>query len=142
MEEMRMTEGFVENVIDQMMKFIGTTRKDALMPQEAVTLYVHFSVLQTFLHYSPKISAFIRSHYLEEFKYFVQVPVVMKKLPQSYPICMITVTLIESVTNKVLDSGTSIFPKSPSKKKGVTTMSDIDTLSLAGRRLSTVSNAW
>lgn len=29
-----------------------------------------------------------------------------------------------------------------SKKKGVTTMSDIDTLSLAGRRLSTVSNAW
>uniref|UniRef100_A0A8W8LIV0 Uncharacterized protein n=1 Tax=Magallana gigas TaxID=29159 RepID=A0A8W8LIV0_MAGGI len=65
----------------------------------------------------------------------------MKKLPQSYPICMITVTLIESVTNKVLDSGTSIFPKSPSKK-GVTTMSDIDTLSLAGRRLSSVSNAW
>lgn len=113
MEEMRMTEGFVENVIDQMMKFIGPTRKDALMPQEAVTLYVQFSVLQTFLHYSPKISAFIRSHYLEEFKYFVQVPVVMKKLPQSYPICMITVTLIESVTNKVLDSGTSIFPKSP-----------------------------
>ncbi|XP_065939079.1 uncharacterized protein C12orf56 isoform X6 [Magallana gigas] len=142
MEEMRMTEGFVENVIDQMMKFIGPTRKDALMPQEAVTLYVQFSVLQTFLHYSPKISAFIRSHYLEEFKYFVQVPVVMKKLPQSYPICMITVTLIESVTNKVLDSGTSIFPKSPSKKKGVTTMSDIDTLSLAGRRLSSVSNAW
>lgn len=113
MEEMRMTEGFVENVIDQMMKFIGPTRKDALMPQEAVTLYVQFSVLQTFLHYSPKISAFIRSHYLEEFKYFVQVPVVMKKLPQSYPICMITVTLIESVTNKVLDSGNSIFPKSP-----------------------------
>lgn len=113
MEEMRMTEGFVENVIDQMMKFIGPTRKDALMPQEAVTLYVQFSVLQTFLHYSPKISAFIRNHYLEEFKYFVQVPVVMKKLPQSYPICMITMTLIESVTSKVLDTGTSIFPKSP-----------------------------
>ncbi|XP_061178935.1 uncharacterized protein C12orf56-like isoform X2 [Saccostrea echinata] len=113
MEEMRMTEAFVENVIDQMMKFIGPSRKDALMPQEAVTLYVQFSVLQTFLHYSPKISAFIRSHYLEEFKYFVQVPVVMKKLPQSYPICMITMSLIESVTNKVLDQGTSIFPKSP-----------------------------
>ncbi|XP_062620240.1 uncharacterized protein C12orf56-like isoform X3 [Saccostrea cucullata] len=113
MEEMRMTEAFVENVIDQMMKFIGPSRKDALMPQEAVTLYVQFSVLQTFLHYSPKISGFIRSHYLEEFKYFVQVPVVMKKLPQSYPICMITMSLIESVTNKVLDQGTSIFPKSP-----------------------------
>ncbi|XP_056001469.1 uncharacterized protein C12orf56-like isoform X3 [Ostrea edulis] len=113
MEEMRMTEAFVENIIDQMMKFIGPTRKEALMPQEAVTLYVQFSVLQTFLHYSPKISAFIRNHYLEEFKYFVQVPVVMKKLPQSYPICLITVTLIESVTNKVLDQGTSVFPKSP-----------------------------
>ncbi|XP_078339699.1 uncharacterized protein C12orf56-like isoform X5 [Crassostrea virginica] len=113
MEEMRMTEPFVEIVINQMMKFIGPTRRDSLMPHEAVTLYVQFSVLQTFLHYSPKISAFIRNHYLEEFKYFVQVPVVMKKLSQSYPICMITMTLIESVTNKVLDPGTSTFPKSP-----------------------------
>nr|XP_022300189.1 uncharacterized protein C12orf56 homolog isoform X6 [Crassostrea virginica] len=138
MEEMRMTEPFVEIVINQMMKFIGPTRRDSLMPHEAVTLYVQFSVLQTFLHYSPKISAFIRNHYLEEFKYFVQVPVVMKKLSQSYPICMITMTLIESVTNKVLDPGTSTFPKSPSKKKGVTTVSDIDSLSLGGRRLSGV----
>ena len=67
-ETFQKQEPFVEIVINQMMKFIGPTRRDSLMPHEAVTLYVQFSVLQTFLHYSPKISAFIRNHYLEEFK--------------------------------------------------------------------------
>lgn len=111
LEEIRTTEQFVDRVIQQMMKLISPSRSKELSPEEALVLYHQFSVLETFLQYSPRIKVFIRSNYSEEFKYFVQVPAVMKKLPQSYPLCNMITTLIEKVIFRVRDS--SGFPKSP-----------------------------
>ncbi|KAK3101590.1 hypothetical protein FSP39_004688 [Pinctada imbricata] len=105
-EEMKTTEPFVEKVLTSLLKFIGPTQTEPLTPKEAVLLYTQFSVLQIFLQYSPRMAAFIRNNYLEEFKYFIQVPIVMKKIPKSYPIGAITVTLIDSVTSRVLDTVT------------------------------------
>ena len=58
----------MENVVTGMLKFIGHTQTEPLTPKEAVLLYTQFSVLQIFLQYSPRMSAFIRNNYLEEFK--------------------------------------------------------------------------
>lgn len=113
LEEIRTTEKFVDCVIQQMMKLLGPARRDPLNPTEGVLLYTQFSVLQTFLQYSPRIAAFIRNNYLEEFKYFVQIPAVTKKLPAVYPIIVITMPLIEAVMAKVLEKHTVAFPKSP-----------------------------
>ncbi|XP_069100959.1 uncharacterized protein C12orf56-like [Argopecten irradians] len=113
LEEIRTTEKFVDRVIQQMLKLLGPSRRDPLDPAEGVLLYTQFSVLQTFLQYSPRIAAFIRSNYMEEFKYFVQIPAVTKKLPAGYPISVIIMPLIEAVMSKVLEKPTVAFPKSP-----------------------------
>ncbi|XP_033746144.1 uncharacterized protein C12orf56-like isoform X5 [Pecten maximus] len=113
LEEIRTTEKFVDRVIQQMLKLLGPGRREPLNPSEGVLLYTQFSVLQTFLQYSPRIAAFIRSNYMEEFKYFVQIPAVTKKLPVAYPISVIIMPLIEAVMSKVLEKPTVAFPKSP-----------------------------
>ncbi|XP_063445263.1 uncharacterized protein C12orf56-like isoform X2 [Mytilus trossulus] len=114
LEEMRTVELFVEKTIDIMMKMIRPPRTDVLSPSEAVLLYSIFSVLQTLLEYSPKIANYIKSHYHEEFKYFVQAPSIMKKLPSNYPLCNLTLSLLDKVMNMVVEAQTtSSFPKSP-----------------------------
>lgn len=114
LEEMRTVELFVEKTIDIMMKMIRPPRTDVLSPSEAVLLYSIFSVLQTLLEYSPKIASYIKSHYHEEFKYFVQAPSIMKKLPSNYPLYNLTLSLLDKVMNMVVEAQTtSSFPKSP-----------------------------
>ncbi|OWF37764.1 uncharacterized protein C12orf56-like isoform X2 [Mizuhopecten yessoensis] len=113
LEEIRTTEKFVDRVIQQMLKLLGPGRREVLNPVEGVLLYTQFSVIQTFLQYSPRLAAFIRSNYMEEFKYFVQIPAVSKKLPGAYPISVIIMPLIEAVMSKVLEKPTVAFPKSP-----------------------------
>lgn len=114
LEEMRTVEVFVEKTINIMMKMIRPPRTEVLTPSEAVLLYSIFSVLLTLLEYSPKIANYIKSNYHEEFKYFVQVPSIMKKIPSTYPLCNITLKLIDKVTNLVVETTTTKpFPKSP-----------------------------
>ncbi|XP_052061906.1 uncharacterized protein C12orf56-like isoform X1 [Mytilus californianus] len=114
LEEMRTVELFVEKTIDIMMKMIRPPRTDVLSPSEAVLLYSIFSVLQTLLEYSPKIANYIKSHYHEEFKYFVQAPSIMKKLPSNYPLYNLTLSLLDKVMNMVVEAQTTLsFPKSP-----------------------------
>ena len=62
-------EKFVERVIAQMMELLSPARLDSLAPGEAVMLYQQFSIVSSFLDYSPRVTNFIRSNYEEEFKY-------------------------------------------------------------------------
>ncbi|XP_041379552.1 uncharacterized protein C12orf56-like [Gigantopelta aegis] len=104
LEEIRTTEKFVERVINQMMELLSPSKLDTLVPEEAVMLYQQFSIISSFLDYSPRITNFIRNNYEEEFKYFIQVPAVAKKLPSQYPLSSHTMHLMDQVINKVLSS--------------------------------------
>ncbi|KAL5014777.1 hypothetical protein ScPMuIL_009047 [Solemya velum] len=112
LEELKTTELFVKRVIHQMLQLINETGSTLVGPVESVTLYQQFSVLMTFLDFSPRITVFIRSNYTEEFKYFLQVPNVMSKLPPRVPLTPITLQLADRVIAKVLATG-SVYKKSP-----------------------------
>ncbi|XP_046339786.1 uncharacterized protein C12orf56-like isoform X1 [Haliotis rufescens] len=107
LEEIRTTEKFVERVIAQMMELISPAKFDTLAPEEGVALYQQFSLLLTFLEYSPRITKFIKQQYHEEFKYFIQVPKVARKLPPQYPVSSSTRNIMDQVIAKVLSHSRS-----------------------------------
>ncbi|XP_060581640.1 uncharacterized protein C12orf56-like [Ruditapes philippinarum] len=107
LEEIQHTEKFVARTIDMVLEMISPSSSEKLSPTEAVLLYQQFFILETFLQYSPKVKTFICSTYTEEFKYFVQPPVIMKKLPQMFPVYHILIAQIEEVVKKVIPSKTT-----------------------------------
>ncbi|KAL4225887.1 hypothetical protein ACF0H5_013875 [Mactra antiquata] len=102
LEEIKDTEKFVARLVKMILTMISPSSADKLSPNDAVLLYQKFFILETFLQYSPKIKTFICHTYTEEFKYFVQPPVIMRKLPQTFPLYHILLTQIEDVVKKVL----------------------------------------
>lgn len=102
LEEIKHTEKFVARLIDMVLAMISPSSAEKLSPNDAVILYQQFFILETFLQYSPKVKTFICSTYTEEFKYFVQPPAIMKKLPQTYPVYHILLSQIEEVVKKVI----------------------------------------
>lgn len=107
LEEIKDTEKFVVQLISMVLKMISPSSMDKLTPEEAVLLYQEFSILETFLKYSPRLRTFICTKYSEEFKYFVQERVIMMKLSPTYPVYNILLTLIGSVVRNILPSHTS-----------------------------------
>ena len=62
-------EGFIARLVNQTLRHIlPTARREQLTPQEAVLVFVQFSVIQTLIEYSPQITAFVRNNFYEEFK--------------------------------------------------------------------------
>ncbi|XP_013379999.1 uncharacterized protein C12orf56 isoform X2 [Lingula anatina] len=103
LEKMRTTEKFIERVTTSALHYIAPSKRVELTPQEAVLVFQQFYVLQTFIKYNEPIATYIRNNYTEEFKYFVQAPVIAEKLPKHYPITEWAVSLIEQVTSHVLE---------------------------------------
>lgn len=102
LEEIKHTEKFVTRVTDMVLKTVSPTSTERLSPNDAVLLYQQFFILDTFLQYSPKMKTVICSTYSEEFKYFIQPPAIMRKLPQTYPVYHILLSQIEEVVKKVI----------------------------------------
>lgn len=62
-------ESFVARLVNQTLRHIlPTARREKLTPDEAVLVFMQFSVIQTMVEYSPQIAAFIRNNFYEEFK--------------------------------------------------------------------------
>ncbi|WAR25201.1 CL056-like protein [Mya arenaria] len=100
LEELRDTEKFIARVVDMMLSMISKSSGDRLSPADAVLLYQMFFVLNNFLQYSRRIKTFISTTYAEEFKYFVKVPLVMRKLPQTYPVYQLLQTQVDDAYRK------------------------------------------
>ncbi|XP_071486660.1 uncharacterized protein C12orf56-like [Diadema antillarum] len=100
---------YVERVLAQAMKLLMPSRHEKLTPSDAVLLFQQFFVLQTLLEYSSSVSAHVRTNYNEEFRYYVQSPHIIKKLPSSYPITRQTLQVIDEVLSHVLQKPASIL---------------------------------
>lgn len=102
------TFNFVERLLAQAMKLLLPSRDETLTPVEAVLLFQQFSVLQTLLQNSCVISVHVRDNYTEEFRYYIQSPHIVNKLPSHFPITRHVLHLIEQVLCHVLQSSVSL----------------------------------
>ncbi|KAK2165460.1 hypothetical protein NP493_1364g00030 [Ridgeia piscesae] len=102
LEKMNTTERFVEKLISHAIRLISPSRFEELQPAEAVLIYKQFHVLRTLVDYSAHIVTFIRNNFYEEFKYYIQAPVIRQKLPKRYLIHGYVIKVMERVMAAVL----------------------------------------
>ncbi|XP_076448526.1 uncharacterized protein C12orf56-like [Babylonia areolata] len=102
MEESQNTTQFVERVMSQVLEVINLARFGAVSCRQAVRLFQQFSLLLALLEHSAAVLPFLRNHYHEEFKYFIQGPALARKLPTHFPITPATVRVVSQVSAKVL----------------------------------------
>ncbi|XP_036750827.2 uncharacterized protein C12orf56 homolog [Manis pentadactyla] len=91
---------FVATVVKQMVKGLSASFR-LLSPSQAVLLYQQFYILKSCLQYSKTLAEHIRNDYREEFRYFIHMPALEKKLPLCYPITQPTTQLFHEVLKLV-----------------------------------------
>ncbi|XP_004700863.1 uncharacterized protein C12orf56 homolog isoform X1 [Echinops telfairi] len=93
---------FVANIVKQVVKGLSASASFQLLsPCQAVLLYQQFYILKSCLKYSTSLAEYIRNDYREEFRYFIHVPTLDKRLPLCYPITQPITQLIHEVLNLV-----------------------------------------
>ncbi|XP_006859669.1 PREDICTED: uncharacterized protein C12orf56 homolog [Chrysochloris asiatica] len=91
---------FLANIVKKVVKGLSASLQ-LLSPCQAVLLYQQFSILKSCLQYSKTLAEYIRNDYREEFRYFIHIPALEKKLPLCYPITQPTTQLIHQVLSLV-----------------------------------------
>ncbi|XP_063111135.1 uncharacterized protein C12orf56 homolog isoform X5 [Cavia porcellus] len=91
---------FVANIVKQVVKGLSASFQ-LLSPCQAVLLYQQFYILKSCLQYSKTLAEYIRNDYSEEFRYFIHIPALKKRLPLHYPITQPTTQLFHEVLKLV-----------------------------------------
>ncbi|KAM9673334.1 uncharacterized protein C12orf56 homolog [Trichechus inunguis] len=91
---------FVANIVKQVVKGLSASFQ-LLSPCQAVLLYQQFYILKSCLQYSKTLAEYIRNDYREEFRYFIHMPALEKRLPLCYPITQPTTQLVHEVLHLV-----------------------------------------
>ncbi|XP_036314760.1 uncharacterized protein C12orf56 homolog [Pipistrellus kuhlii] len=91
---------FVASIVEQVVKGLSASFQ-LLSPSQAVLLYQQFYVLKSCLQYSKTLAEYIRDNYREEFRYFIHMPALEKRLPLCYPITQPTTQLFHEVLKLV-----------------------------------------
>ncbi|XP_031796776.1 uncharacterized protein C12orf56 homolog isoform X2 [Sarcophilus harrisii] len=94
------TISFVASLVKQVMKEL-LTALPLLSPCRAVLLYQQFYILKSCLQHSSILAEYIRNNHKEEFRYFVHMPTLEKRLPLCYPITQTTTQLIHEVLDLI-----------------------------------------
>ncbi|XP_043820827.1 uncharacterized protein C12orf56 homolog [Dromiciops gliroides] len=94
------TISFVASIVKQVMKELLTSLP-LLSPCQAVLLYQQFYILKSCLQHSSILAEYIRNNHKEEFRYFVHMPTLEKRLPLCYPITQTITQLIHEVLDLV-----------------------------------------
>ncbi|XP_006923763.2 uncharacterized protein C12orf56 homolog isoform X1 [Pteropus alecto] len=87
---------FVASIVKQVVKGLSASFQ-MLSPGQAVLLYQQFFILKSCLLYSKTLAEYIRNDYREEFRYFIHMPALEKRLPLCYPITQPTTQLFHEV---------------------------------------------
>ncbi|XP_011373374.1 uncharacterized protein C12orf56 homolog [Pteropus vampyrus] len=87
---------FVASIVKQVVKGLSASFQ-LLSPGQAVLLYQQFFILKSCLLYSKTLAEYIRNDYREEFRYFIHMPALEKRLPLCYPITQPTTQLFHEV---------------------------------------------
>uniref|UniRef100_A0A5F5PPZ8 Chromosome 6 C12orf56 homolog n=1 Tax=Equus caballus TaxID=9796 RepID=A0A5F5PPZ8_HORSE len=91
---------FVASVVKQVVKGLSASLP-LLSPGQAVLLYQQLCILRSCLQYSKTLAEYIRNDYREEFRYFIHMPALEKKLPLRYPIAQPTTQVFHEVLKLV-----------------------------------------
>uniref|UniRef100_A0A8C0NB66 Uncharacterized protein n=1 Tax=Canis lupus familiaris TaxID=9615 RepID=A0A8C0NB66_CANLF len=91
---------FVDSIVKQMVKGLSASFQ-LLSPSQAVLLYQQFYILKSCLQYSKTLAEYIRNEYREEFRYFIHMPALEKRLPLWYPLTQPTIQLFHEVLKLV-----------------------------------------
>ncbi|EPQ11737.1 Hypothetical protein D623_10022920 [Myotis brandtii] len=91
---------FVASIVKQLVKGLSASFQ-LLSPSQAVLLYQQFYILKSCLQYSKTLAEHIRNNYREEFRYFIHIPALEKRLPLCYPITQPTTQLFHEVLKLV-----------------------------------------
>ncbi|XP_029417311.1 uncharacterized protein C12orf56 homolog isoform X2 [Nannospalax galili] len=76
---------FVASIVKGVVKGLSASLP-LLSPCQAVLMYQQFYILKSCLQYSKTLAECIRNDYSEEFRYFIHMPALEKRLPLCYPI--------------------------------------------------------
>uniref|UniRef100_A0A673VMW9 Chromosome 12 open reading frame 56 n=1 Tax=Suricata suricatta TaxID=37032 RepID=A0A673VMW9_SURSU len=91
---------FVASIVEQVVKGLAASFQ-LLSPSQAILLYQQFYILRSCLQYSPTLAEYIRNDYREEFRYFIHMPALEKRLPLWYPITQPATQLFHEVLKLV-----------------------------------------
>uniref|UniRef100_A0A8C3W0A3 Chromosome 12 open reading frame 56 n=1 Tax=Catagonus wagneri TaxID=51154 RepID=A0A8C3W0A3_9CETA len=91
---------FVASIVKEVVKGLSASFQ-LLSPGQAVLLYQRFYILKSCLQYSKTLAEYIRNDYREEFRYFIHMPALEKRLPLCYPITQPTTQLFHEVLKLV-----------------------------------------
>uniref|UniRef100_H0XEJ7 Chromosome 12 open reading frame 56 n=1 Tax=Otolemur garnettii TaxID=30611 RepID=H0XEJ7_OTOGA len=91
---------FVANIVRQVVKGLSAPEQQ-LSPRQAVLLYQQLSILRSCLQHSWTLGEHIRTDHREEFRYFIHMPALEKRLPACYPITQSTTQLFREVLKLV-----------------------------------------
>ncbi|XP_043744112.1 uncharacterized protein C12orf56 homolog [Cervus elaphus] len=91
---------FVASIVKQVVKGLSASFQ-LLSPGRAVLLYQQFYILKSCLQYSKTLAEYIRNNYREEFRYFIHMPALEKRLPLCYPITQPITQLFHEVLKLV-----------------------------------------
>ncbi|XP_049638974.1 uncharacterized protein C12orf56 homolog [Suncus etruscus] len=91
---------FVASTVKQMVKGLSASFQ-LLSPCQAVLLYQQFYILKSCLQHSTVLAEYIRNDHREEFRYFIHMPALEKRLPVCYPITQPTIQLFHEVLELV-----------------------------------------
>ncbi|XP_022378033.1 uncharacterized protein C12orf56 homolog isoform X2 [Enhydra lutris kenyoni] len=91
---------FVASIVKQMVKGLSASFP-LLSPSQAVLLYQQFYILRSCLQHSKTLAEYIKNDYGEEFRYFIHMPALEKRLPLWYPLTQPTIQLFHEVLKLV-----------------------------------------
>ncbi|EFB16707.1 hypothetical protein PANDA_008783, partial [Ailuropoda melanoleuca] len=91
---------FVATIVKQVVKGLSASLQ-LLRPSQAVLLYQQFYILKSCLQHSKTLAECIRNDYTEEFRYFIHIPALEKRLPLWYPLTQPTIQLFHEVLKLV-----------------------------------------
>lgn len=90
------TMAFVASIVKRVVSGLSASLQ-LLSPRQAVLLYQQLYILKSCLQYSKSLAEYIRNDHSEEFRYFIHVPALEKRLPVWYPITEPTTQLCREV---------------------------------------------
>ncbi|EDV29730.1 uncharacterized protein TRIADDRAFT_52430 [Trichoplax adhaerens] len=96
------SENFIKRITDAALEKLSNTGNEFLSPLEIAQLYQKFTILSTLIQNSKKFAEYIKCNYAEEFKYFVQTPLLQQKLLGKYPLSVPTYKLINTIMEFVV----------------------------------------
>ncbi|XP_071357753.1 uncharacterized protein C12orf56 homolog isoform X1 [Trachinotus anak] len=93
---------FIGHQAQQVVQVLSELQESVLSPVEAVLLFQRCRLLLACLQYHSQLAQHLRSHFREEFRYFVKLSCVEEKLPPHYPISLPTLQLVKHILNLIV----------------------------------------